>query len=142
MRGSFKSYKSGSSRYSSSIHEEDILSSDDDLSAKDTIASPSSTTVVDYTQEKESSTKYGTTWIAWVQVINIMLINGCCSLMWSSGASAPHAVSHWLDVRLTALNWLSNSSAVINTIFSLVTGWSYQRFGIKPNVSYYIYFVE
>jgi hypothetical protein len=130
MRGSFKSYKS---QYSSA--QEDVVS-DDDFSKSDP-SSPSSTTIAEYmaTKEAESTTVYGTTWMAWIQVINIMLVNGCCSLMWASGAASPQAVSSWLNIHLTALNWLSNSSAVINAIFSFVTGWSYQRFGIKTNVN-------
>lgn len=138
MRGSFKSMKS---QYSSA--QEDVGSGEFNCSP----VSPS-TTIVEYVNPKNGQTattastttiattdvEYGTTWIAWVQVVNIMLVNGCCSLMWGSGSSAPHAVSEWLHVNYTALNWLSNSSAVINTFFSLITGWSYQRFGIKPNV--------
>lgn len=77
---------------------------------------------------------YGTTWIAWLHVVNIMLVNGASSLMWASASSAPIAVSEWMQVDYTALNWLSNLSAVINTLCSLITGWSYQRFGVKANV--------
>lgn len=77
---------------------------------------------------------YGTTWVAWLHVVNIMLVNSASSLMWASASSAPVAVSEWMHVNYTELNWLSNLSAVINTLCSLITGWSYQRFGIKANV--------
>lgn len=85
-------------------------------------------------KNNQSNIIYGTTWIAWLQVISIMLVNSACSLMWMSGSSSPMAVSEWLKVDFTALNWLSNVSAIINTLFSLATGWSYQRFGIKSNI--------
>ncbi|KAL7313569.1 hypothetical protein PS15m_007304 [Mucor circinelloides] len=86
-------------------------------------------------EKKDKSTiAYGTTWIAWLQVISIMLVNSACSLMWMSGSSSPMAISEWLKVDFTALNWLSNVSAIVNTLFSLLTGWSYQRFGIKANI--------
>lgn len=85
-------------------------------------------------RERQLDITYGTTWVAWLQVISIMLVNSACSLMWMSGSSSPIAISEWLKVDFTALNWLSNVSAIINTLFSLVTGWSYQRFGIKSNI--------
>ncbi|KAI8373761.1 major facilitator superfamily domain-containing protein [Blakeslea trispora] len=77
---------------------------------------------------------YGTTWIAWLQIISITLINSAASLMWMSASSTPTAAAEWLHVSLTQLNWLSNLSAIINTFCSLMTGWSYQRFGIKYNI--------
>ncbi|CEP11544.1 hypothetical protein [Parasitella parasitica] len=77
---------------------------------------------------------YGTTWVAWLQVLSVMLVNSACSIMWLSASSSPIAISEWLKVDFTALNWLSNVSAIINTLFSLLTGWSYQRFGIKANI--------
>jgi hypothetical protein len=78
---------------------------------------------------------YGTTWVAWLQVINIMLVNSACSLMWNTASCVPLAASDWLQINFTKMNWLPNSSAIVNSICSFVTGWSYQRFGIKANVS-------
>ncbi|GAN07696.1 major Facilitator Superfamily protein [Mucor ambiguus] len=85
-------------------------------------------------EKDQSTTIYGTTWVAWLQVISIILVNSACSLMWLSGSSSPIAISEWLKVDFTALNWLSNVSAIVNTLFSLLTGWSYQRFGVKANI--------
>ncbi|KAI8075651.1 major facilitator superfamily domain-containing protein [Thamnidium elegans] len=93
----------------------------------------SSLTTVNDLYEKDLIV-YGTTWIAWVQIFNVILVNSASSLMWASASSAPVVVSEWMQVNYTALNWLSNLSAVINTICSLLTGWSYQRFGIKANI--------
>jgi hypothetical protein len=89
--------------------------------------------------EVESITKiesvvYGTTWVAWLQLGSIILINTACSIMWMSACSSPIAVSQWLNISFSQLNWLSNASAIINSIFSVVTGWSYERYGIKANV--------
>ncbi|KAI8054981.1 major facilitator superfamily domain-containing protein [Gilbertella persicaria] len=91
-------------------------------------------TSVTYSNKSIHDLVYGTTWIAWLQVISIMLINSAVSLMWLSASSTPSAASEWLGINLTQLNWLSNVSAIINTFFSLVTGWSYQQFGIKANI--------
>lgn len=107
----------------------------DRLSARSIKDDNNSLATVNALEEKEP-TVYGTTWVAWIQVINVMLVNGASSLMWASASSAPVVVSKWMQVNYTALNWLSNLSAVINTICSLLTGWSYQRFGIKANVIY------
>ncbi|KAI8968036.1 major facilitator superfamily domain-containing protein [Mycotypha africana] len=78
--------------------------------------------------------QYGTTWIAWLQVLSIILVNSACSLMWMSATSSPTAVSEWLNVSFSSLNWLSNVSAIVNTVFSLITGWAYEKFGIKRNI--------
>jgi hypothetical protein len=85
-------------------------------------------------EDSTSAIEYGTTWVAWLQVISAMLINSAASLMWLSASSSPASVSEWLQISYTSLNWLSNGSAIITSILSLATGWSYERFGIKANV--------
>lgn len=126
MIKSFKSDKEDPVDQFSSILNESIISGDDTSTVENMC----------YSHIKVvEPVVYGTTWVAWLQVINIMLVNGACSLMWGSAPSAPLAVSEWLQINFTKLNWLPNSSAIINAIFSFVTGWSYQRFGIKTNVS-------
>lgn len=109
---------------------------DDEKSIDQTMAGITAIELITQTGEEEVITKkeYGTTWVAWPQLLSIVLINGSCSLMWMSACSSPIAVSQWLNVNLTLLNWFSNASAIINSIFSLVTGWSYERYGIKANV--------
>ncbi|KAI9475453.1 MAG: major facilitator superfamily domain-containing protein [Benjaminiella poitrasii] len=83
-----------------------------------------------YHQEKV----YGTTRLAWIQIISVMLINCACALMWMTPVASPVAMSSWLQVDYTQLNWLSNVAAIFNTLFSLVTLWSYQRFSLKKNI--------
>ncbi|OBZ88572.1 hypothetical protein A0J61_03374, partial [Choanephora cucurbitarum] len=83
---------------------------------------------------EDSVIVYGTTWIAWLQILSVMLINSAASLMWMSASSTPTVTAEWLHISLTQLNWLSNISAIINTCCSLITGWSYQRFGMKSNI--------
>ncbi|KAI8884429.1 MFS general substrate transporter [Backusella circina FSU 941] len=78
--------------------------------------------------------KYGTTWVAWLQIANVILVNSACSMMWMSAASTPLVSSEWLQASLTRTNWLSNVSAICNSVFSVLTAWSYERFGIKANI--------
>lgn len=54
--------------------------------------------------------------------------------MWMIASSVPAVMSEWMKISLTELNWLSNASAICNTIFSLPTAWFYERFGIKTSV--------
>ncbi|KAI8377521.1 uncharacterized protein BYT42DRAFT_593777 [Radiomyces spectabilis] len=75
-----------------------------------------------------------TSYVAWLQALAIVAVNSTCTLMWCTGAGAPGSVSIWLDVSLTKVNWLSNASAIFNTIFSLVTAWFYERFGLKKSI--------
>lgn len=94
---------------------------------------------IEETRPSQSIIEYGTTWTAWIQVLSAMLINTACSIMWLSACSSPASTSEWLQISYTSLNWLSNVSAIITSILSLVTGWSYQRFGIKENVTLVLY---
>ncbi|KAI7898914.1 major facilitator superfamily domain-containing protein [Cokeromyces recurvatus] len=90
----------------------------------------------DAPHQKTQTPVYGTTWVAWLQVISIMLINCACALMWMTGASSPTSMSAWLQVDFTLLNWLSNVAAIVNTVFSLITLWSYERFSLKKNIMF------
>ncbi|CAO0789450.1 unnamed protein product [Mucor circinelloides] len=40
----------------------------------------------------------------------------------------------WMNVSLSQINWLSNASAICNTVFSLFTAWAYERIGIKASI--------
>lgn len=76
-----------------------------------------------------------TTWIAWVLTVCISLHNAACTIMWQTASSAAITTADWMNANLTQVNWLSNTSAIANCIFSIVCVWSYERFGIKACVS-------
>lgn len=81
-------------------------------------------------QQDEGSTSL----VAWLFCICIMVVNTVCAWMWVTTASAPLSFATWMNVDYAGVNWLSNVSAIFNTVFSLIAGWSYERFGIKKSV--------
>lgn len=80
----------------------------------------------------KTSTEEGVTSpLAWLGAIVCFAINCSCAMMWMTGPSTPAVMSKWMDVSLTQLNWLSNASSIVNSIFSLCTAWAYDKFGLK-----------
>jgi hypothetical protein len=72
---------------------------------------------------------------AWLEALVCIGVNTSCAFMWTTCAGAPNVMSEWMEVSLTRINWLSNASAICNTVFSLLTAWVYEKFGIKASVS-------
>ncbi|KAI8083020.1 major facilitator superfamily domain-containing protein [Halteromyces radiatus] len=70
-------------------------------------------------------------YVAWMVVFCVVLLNTAVNLTWLSASSAPEATSQWMQVSFTSLNWLSNICAILNTVVSLPTAWAYERLGIK-----------
>lgn len=82
------------------------------------------------TEEQEGKTSP----VAWFEAIVCVFVNCSCAMMWMTAPSTPSVMSQWMDVSLTQLNWLSNSSAICNTLFSLFSAWAYDKFGIKMSL--------
>lgn len=72
---------------------------------------------------------------AWIETLVCIGVSTSCAFMWTTGASAPNVMSQWMNVSLSQINWLSNASAICNTVFSLLTAWAYERIGIKASVN-------
>ncbi|KAI9321646.1 major facilitator superfamily domain-containing protein [Dichotomocladium elegans] len=77
-----------------------------------------------------------TPFMAWVVTVSIMLVNAACNIMWTTCSSAPTPTSEWMQIDFSQLNWLSNACAIANTVLSLVCGWAYERFGVKPCIAF------
>ncbi|KAI8053570.1 major facilitator superfamily domain-containing protein [Thamnidium elegans] len=71
---------------------------------------------------------------AWILTFTCVMINCFCAVMWMTASSTPAVMSQWMNISLTKLNWLSNASAICNSIFSLPTAWFYERYGIKTSI--------
>ncbi|KAI9475399.1 MAG: major facilitator superfamily domain-containing protein [Benjaminiella poitrasii] len=88
--------------------------------------------------EKEATTPKErgerTSWMAWIETAVCVGVNMSCAFMWGTGSSVPILMSAWMKVNLTQVNWLSNASAICNTLFSLTTAWAYEKLGIKTSI--------
>jgi hypothetical protein len=87
--------------------------------------------------EKQANVLYEekTSAAAWIETLVCIGVSTSCAFMWTTCAGAPNIISKWMEVSLTQINWLSNASAICNTVFSLLTAWAYEKFGIKASVS-------
>jgi hypothetical protein len=99
--------------------------------------SSSATNVAKPFQEKEGIIiiEEITSTAAWIETLVCIGVSTSCAFMWTTGASAPNVMSQWMNVSLSQINWLSNASAICNTVFSLLTAWAYERIGIKASVN-------
>jgi hypothetical protein len=71
---------------------------------------------------------------AWFVIGGAVLLNTAVNLTWLSASSAPRSTSLWMQVSYPTLNWLSNVSAILNTLVSIPLPYFYERFGIKANL--------
>ncbi|CAO3587596.1 unnamed protein product [Absidia cylindrospora] len=85
-------------------------------------------------QKAASSPSFQVSYLAWVVIFCVVLLNTAVNLTWLSASSAPKSTSTWMQVSYSTLNWLSNVSAILNTIVSIPLPYSYERFGIKTNL--------
>ncbi|ORE06943.1 MFS general substrate transporter [Rhizopus microsporus var. microsporus] len=72
-----------------------------------------------------------TTFAAWIVTVVCLLLNCSCAVMWMTASSVPSMLSEWMNISLTQLNWLSNVSAILTTLVSLLSPLAYDVLGIK-----------
>ena len=115
-----------------------LVKNDTNMSASTFLSiSSSATNVAKPFQEKEGIIiiEEITSAAAWIETLVCIGVSTSCAFMWTTGASAPNVMSQWMNVSLSQINWLSNASAICNTVFSLLTAWAYERIGIKASVN-------
>lgn len=117
------------------IQDRRLVKNDTSLSDSTFLSTASSATNV-AVQEKEGVIviEEKTSTAAWIETLVCIGVSTSCAFMWTTGASAPNVMSQWMDVSLSQINWLSNASAICNTIFSLFTAWAYEKIGMKTSV--------
>ncbi|KAI7872579.1 major facilitator superfamily domain-containing protein [Spinellus fusiger] len=87
-----------------------------------------------YDSHEPKEKEYKTSKMAWIQLLSALLVNSSCAISWTTASSAPDAAAEWMKSDLTQLNWLSNTSAIINSILSLTTPWAYEKYGLKTMI--------
>ncbi|KAL0141012.1 major facilitator superfamily domain-containing protein [Mucor lusitanicus] len=117
------------------IQDMRLVKNDTSLSDSTFLSTSSSVTNVAI-QEKEGVIviEEKTSTAAWIETLVCIGVSTSCAFMWTTSASAPNVMSQWMDVSLSQINWLSNASAICNTVFSLFTAWAYERIGIKTSI--------
>ncbi|KAM3585870.1 hypothetical protein VKS41_002411 [Umbelopsis sp. WA50703] len=72
--------------------------------------------------------------LAWVALIALWMLASSSSLMWLSFSVVSDISRQWLSVDLSAVNWIANATALMYVFMSIVTGWFFERFGLKSSV--------
>lgn len=72
--------------------------------------------------------------IAWVALIALWMLCSASSIMWLSFSAVSDISRQWLSVDLSAVNWIANATALMYVFMSIVTGWFFERFGLKSSV--------
>ncbi|KAI8074999.1 hypothetical protein BC940DRAFT_314693 [Gongronella butleri] len=75
-----------------------------------------------------------TSWVAWMIVAIGTMINTSCAFAWMTASCTPIDSSVYFGIDLTALNWLSNTSAILNSVVSLPAAWCYEHLGLKKSI--------
>ncbi|KAI8075000.1 major facilitator superfamily domain-containing protein [Gongronella butleri] len=88
----------------------------------------------DHAHEVSDGNGEHTSRTAWIVLLVTISVNSSCALMWMTGSSIPTAGSIYFGVDLTALNWLSNAAAILNSLMSIPAAWCYERLGLKMSL--------
>jgi hypothetical protein len=75
-----------------------------------------------------------TSLVAWFELAALCGLASSCSLMWLSFSAVTDISVKWLDVNITAVSWLGNATALMYIFTSLITGWFFEKFGVKNSV--------
>lgn len=106
----------------------------EDLKSIDTPAINDSTLTFEQETTHSNLIEGKTSVAAWIETIVCVSLNSSCAIMWMTASSTPAVMTQWMGISLTQLNWLSNYSAICNSIFSLLAAWVYDRVGIKTSL--------
>jgi hypothetical protein len=97
--------------------------------------SDSSTIDEDAVEKSQLHAYDKTSIVAWFELAALCGLASSCSLMWLSFSVVSDISVKWLDVDMTGVNWLGNATALMYIFTSLITGWFFERFGVKRSVS-------
>lgn len=97
--------------------------------------SDSSTIDEDAVEKSQLHAYEKTSIVAWFELAALCGLASSCSLMWLSFSVVSDISVKWLDVDMTGVNWLGNATALMYIFTSLITGWFFERFGVKRSVS-------
>lgn len=97
--------------------------------------SDSSTIDEDAVEKSQLHAYDKTSLVAWFELAALCGLASSCSLMWLSFSVVSDISVKWLDVDMTGVDWLGNATAFMYVFTSLITGWFFERFGVKRSVS-------
>lgn len=74
--------------------------------------------------------------IAWVALFFLVVLRSAVSIFQNTFNPIPNVVASYLNVSLTAINWLYNIMSVVYIVVSFGTGWAFETLGVKKSVSF------
>jgi hypothetical protein len=85
--------------------------------------------------EKEEDPEFNqTSLMAWFELAALCALASSCSIMWLSFSVVTDVSIVWLDVDISSVSWLGNATALMFIFTSLITGWFFEKYGVKNSV--------
>lgn len=88
----------------------------------------------DHEKEDDLETNQ-TSLMAWFELAALCALASSCSIMWLSFSVVTDISVKWLDVNISSVSWLGNATALMFIFTSLITGWFFEKYGVKNSVS-------
>ncbi|KAI8096953.1 major facilitator superfamily domain-containing protein [Halteromyces radiatus] len=111
--------------------QRDIINEKGQLQSTSILSIPS---IEQNNNQEKNEADNKTSMMAWLLVVVVILINSSSAMMWMTASSVPVSTSVYFNISLTQVNWISNVSAIINTVFSLPCAWIYEKYGLKFSI--------
>ncbi|KAI9487228.1 MAG: major facilitator superfamily domain-containing protein [Benjaminiella poitrasii] len=72
-----------------------------------------------------------TSLLAWIELIFVILLNMSVNLRWLTFSPVASIAAEYMDVNISAITWLANCATLIFIALSTITGWVFQKYGMK-----------
>lgn len=82
-----------------------------------------------------SQAEFRTYPIAWVALFFLVILRSAVSIFQNTFNPIPNVIASYLNVNLTAINWLYNIMSIVYIVISFGTGWAFETLGVKKSVS-------
>lgn len=73
--------------------------------------------------------------LAWIELACIVLLNMSVNLRWLTFSPVASISAQFMDVNISAITWLSNCATLIYIAIGGLTGWVFEKYGMKTCVS-------
>ncbi|KAI8146221.1 major facilitator superfamily domain-containing protein [Fennellomyces sp. T-0311] len=82
--------------------------------------------------------------MAWIALFFLVVLRSAVSIFQNTFNPIPNVIANYLNVNLTAINWLYNVMSIVYIIVSFGTGWLFEVLGPKKTVSVFaaVWFTE
>ncbi|KAI8583214.1 hypothetical protein K450DRAFT_268732 [Umbelopsis ramanniana AG] len=85
-------------------------------------------------EKEEDPESNQTSLMAWFELAALCALASSCSIMWLSFSVVTDVSVVWLNVDISSVSWLGNATALMYIFTSLITGWFFEKYGVKNSM--------